>query len=148
MADFIVLATADWDHPLWTNKQHTAQSLVEAGHRVLYVESLGIRSPRVGSADRTRILRRLRRMVQMPRRLRSGLWVWSPPVLPGGHAGLRLQINRCLLRTGLWWSARWLRLKRPILWTYNPLTTLYLSTTYAERQFAKISSCCHDENED
>ena len=29
MADFVVLATADWDHPLWTNKQHTALSLVE-----------------------------------------------------------------------------------------------------------------------
>ena len=27
MADFVVLATADWDHPLWTNKQHTALTL-------------------------------------------------------------------------------------------------------------------------
>ena len=48
MADFVVLATADWDHPLWTNKQHTALTLAAAGHRVLYVESLGIRPPRVG----------------------------------------------------------------------------------------------------
>ena len=126
MADFIVLATADWDHPLWTNKQHTAQSLVEAGHRVLYVESLGIRAPRVGSADRTRIARRLRRMLQLPRRRLNGLWVWSPPVLPGGHSGIGLQINRCLLRAGLFLATRWVRFKRPILWTYNPLTTLYL----------------------
>ena len=48
MADFVVLATADWDHPLWTNKQHTALTLAAAGHRVLYVESLGIRPPRAG----------------------------------------------------------------------------------------------------
>ena len=144
MADFIVLATADWDHPLWTNKQHTAQSLVEAGHRVLYVESLGIRAPRVGAADRTRILRRLRRMLQLPRRRLNGLWVWSPPVLPGGHAGLGLQINRCLLRTGLWMAARWLRLRRPILWTYNPLTTLYLDLN----RFAASVYHCVDRIQD
>ena len=51
MADVIVLATADWDHPLWTNKQHTAVSLAALGHRVLYVESLGLRPPRKGAAD-------------------------------------------------------------------------------------------------
>ena len=49
MADFVVLATADWDHPLWTNKQHTALRLVENGHRVLYVESLGLRPPRAST---------------------------------------------------------------------------------------------------
>ena len=73
MADFVVLATADWDHPLWTNKQHTALTLAAAGHRVLYVESLGIRPPRVGAADRTRIYRRLRRLLQLPRQRRERL---------------------------------------------------------------------------
>ena len=126
MADFIVLATADWDHPLWTNKQHTALSLAEAGHRVLYVESLGIRPPRVGSADRTRIVRRLRRLLQLPRQRRERLWVWSPPVLPGGHSGTALKLNRLLLQGGLELACRWLGFSNPILWTYNPLTTLYL----------------------
>ena len=126
MADFVVLATADWDHPLWTNKQHTALTLAAAGHRVLYVESLGIRPPRVGAADRTRIVRRLRRLLQLPRQRRDRLWVWSPPVLPGGHGGLALQLNRRLLRGGLDLACRWLGFSNPILWTYNPLTTLYL----------------------
>ena len=76
MADFVVLATADWDHPLWTNKQHTALTLAAAGHRVLYVESLGIRPPRVGASDRTRIVRRLRRMLQLPCQRQERLWVW------------------------------------------------------------------------
>ena len=126
MADFVVLATADWDHPLWTNKQHTALTLAAAGHRVLYVESLGIRPPRVGAADRTRIVRRLRRLLQLPRQRAARLWVWSPPVLPGGHSGKALQLNRMLLQGGLELACRWLGFSNPILWTYNPLTTLYL----------------------
>lgn len=126
MADFVVLATADWDHPLWTNKQHTAKALVEIGHRVLYVESLGIRPPRVDAADRTRILRRLRRMVQLPRQRQERLWVWSPPVLPGGHSGLGLRLNQLLLKGGLRCACRWLGFRDAILWTYNPLTKLYL----------------------
>ena len=128
MADFVVLATADWDHPLWTNKQHTALTLAAAGHRVLYVESLGIRPPRVGAADRTRIVRRLRRLLQLPRQRCERLWVWSPPVLPGGHSGKALQLNRLLLKGGLKLVRSWLGFTDPILWTYNPLTTLYLDT--------------------
>ena len=126
MADFVVLATADWDHPLWTNKQHTALTLAAAGHRVLYVESLGIRAPRIGAADRTRIVRRLLRMLQLPRQCRQRLWVWSPPVLPGGHSGRALQLNRQLFQGGLALACRWLGFSNSILWTYNPLTTLYL----------------------
>ena len=126
MADFIVLATADWDHPLWTNKQHTAATLAAAGHRVLYVESLGIRPPRIGRADRQRIFRRLCRLLQLPRQQSERLWVWSPPVLPGGHSGKALALNRRLLQGGLEVACRWLGFSNPILWTYNPLTTLYL----------------------
>lgn len=43
--DIIMLSTADWDNPFWTNKQHGACSLAEHGYRVLYVDSMGIRRP-------------------------------------------------------------------------------------------------------
>ena len=46
----ILFATADWDKPYWTNKQHCAKSLAELGANVLYVESVGIRNPKAGSA--------------------------------------------------------------------------------------------------
>lgn len=144
MADFVVLATADWDHPLWTNKQHTAQALVAEGHRVLYVESLGLRPPRVGAADRTRILRRLRRMVQPPRRRQQRLWVWSPPVLPGGNQGLALAFNRLALQLGLTIVRRLLGFQQPLLWTYNPLTLLYLDL----KQFSGSIYHCVDRIQD
>ena len=34
----VVISTADWDHPLWTNKQHVSCSLAEHGFNVLYVD--------------------------------------------------------------------------------------------------------------
>ena len=127
MTDFVILATADWDHPLWTNKQHMALSLIDHGHRVLYVESLGLRSPRVSIVDSHRILRRLLRILRPPRRVRKNLWVWSPLVVPGGTRGFILAINRLLVRIGLSIILRHVGFKSPLLWTYNPLSLLYLS---------------------
>ncbi|BEV35536.1 glycosyltransferase [Synechococcus sp. M16CYN] len=126
MADFVVIATADWDHLLWTNKQHTSLSLVANGHRVLYVESLGLRLPRATSADGLRIFRRFWGMLHPPRQVQSNLWIWSPPVLPGGTQGFAITLNRRLLRTGLSLTLRWLGFCNPLLWTYNPLTQLYI----------------------
>jgi glycosyltransferase involved in cell wall biosynthesis len=126
MADFVLLATADWDHPLWTNKQHVAMSLTDLGHRVLYVESIGLRAVRPDRTDARRILRRLRRGLRPPRRIRPGLWVWSPLVLPGGSAGLALTLNRLILRLGLAAAVRRTGLQDPLLWTFNPLVHTYL----------------------
>lgn len=63
--DCVMFSTADWDEPYWTNKQHTASLLASRGWRVLYVESVGFRSPKVGSGrDWARLWRRLWRGVQ------------------------------------------------------------------------------------
>ena len=127
MADIVLLSTADWDHPLWTNKQHTALSLHRAGHRVLYIESLGLRPPRVDRQDRQRIIKRLRRMFSPPRQVESGLWIWSPMVIPGGTRGVWMRINRMLFSGALASVLRRLRFRSPLLWTYNPLTARYLN---------------------
>lgn len=131
MSDITLLATADWDHPLWTNKQHVASILAELGHRVLYVESLGLRPPRqagraLGSSDRGRIWRRLRNGLLPPRQVRPRLWVWSPLVLPGAHSGLALCFNRMMLGLGLGLWRRVLGLRPDLLWTYNPMTLAVL----------------------
>lgn len=128
MADVVILSTADWDHPLWTNKQHFAVSLAHMGHRVLYVDSLGIRSPRVkGGKDLRRIARRLLNLL-CPLRLRQeGIWVLSPPVIPGLVSGKGLRINRWLLRTCLGIVSWRLRFSRVLLWTFNPFAARYLS---------------------
>ena len=126
MADFVVLSTADWDHPLWTNKQHVAAALADLGHRVLYVDSLGVRGPRVDRSDSGRILRRLRRGLRLPRKVRPGVWVVSPLVLPGKVRGLTGLLNRWSLNVSLFVADLALDLRRPLLWTFNPQTRAYL----------------------
>ena len=127
MADIVLLSTADWDHPLWTNKQHVACSLAAEGERVLYVESLGLRSVQAKTQDLRRILRRLLLGLRLVRKVRPGIWVLSPLVLPGGSHGLALRLNRLMLRCSIALACRFLRFRTPWLWTYNPLTLRYLS---------------------
>ena len=126
MADVILLSTADWDHPLWTNKQHLAVSLAKAGHRVLYIDSLGVRGARAGTADRRRILRRLRRGLRPLRQVQAGIWVLSPLVLPGRTQGVAGRLNRWSLNLALFWADLCLDLRVPLLWTFSPNTRLYL----------------------
>jgi len=121
--DVVLLSTADWDNPFWTNKQHVAVELARLGNRVLYIDSLGLRRPSASGRDLKRIAQRLLKALRPPRKVRDNLWVWSPIVLPlHGNALVRL-LNRVLLRVGLSvWMWR-LKITRDLLWTYNPLTT-------------------------
>ena len=122
----IMISTADWDHPLWTNKQHVACSLADMGYRVLYVESLGIRSIRMKSNDFHRILRRLFVAFKIFRKARPGVWICSPLVIPAGNNGLALSINRISLNVAIYICCLVLKIKDPLLWTYNPLTALFI----------------------
>ena len=120
--DCILFATADWDTPYWTNKQHTAAHLAKAGWRVLYVESVGLRAPKVGSGtDWSRILRRLWRGLRGPRQVDDRIWVYAPLVIPfrHNHPWVRAFNQGWLSRT----IGRYMRRHRfrlPMVWTYHP----------------------------
>lgn len=121
--DIVLLSTADWDNPFWTNKQHVAVELARLGHRVLYIDSLGLRRPSASARDLKRIAKRLFKAMRAPRKVRDNLWVWSPIVLPWHKYPLVRRLNRALLSTGLRVWTTVLKLKEPWLWTYNPLST-------------------------
>jgi glycosyltransferase involved in cell wall biosynthesis len=140
-ADIVMLSTADWDNPFWTNKQHVAVELARRGHKVLYVDSLGLRRPSASAQDLGRIRRRLARAVRSPRAVRERLWVWSPLAIPLQHRALVRAFNRASLAAGLaLWTAR-LGLRRDVLWTYNPMTTRLFPT----RGFDTVVYHCVDE---
>jgi glycosyltransferase involved in cell wall biosynthesis len=88
-------------------------------NRVLFVESLGLRQPRLAGRDLRRIARRLRRGVAAPRRV-DGLHVLSPLVIPLHRFALVRALNRRLLPLLVRRAARRLGLREPLLWAYVP----------------------------
>lgn len=117
----VLFATADWDTPYWTNKQHTASHLLKQGYEVLYVESIGLRAPTMNSRDLSRIFKRLLIGFRSPKQVQEGLWVLSPLAIPfkqhwkltkilnQGWLGLRVKYfmwRKCFIN--------------PLIWTYHP----------------------------
>ena len=116
--DIVCVGFADWDAELWTN-QHHLMALLARENRVLFIESLGLRTPQLAGRDLARIARRLRRGLQAPRSV-DGLHVVSPLVLPLHRSRLARAINRRLLPALVRRAARRLSFERPILWAYVP----------------------------
>jgi glycosyltransferase involved in cell wall biosynthesis len=118
--DVVCVGFNDWDNDVWTNQHHLMARLAASGSRVLFIESLGLRRPQLGSGrDLKRIFRRLRRGFAPPRAV-DGLHVLSPLVLPlHGHEAVR-RLNAFLLRLQVRRAVRRLGMRRPVLWGYVP----------------------------
>jgi glycosyltransferase involved in cell wall biosynthesis len=125
----VMLSTADYNAPLWTNKQHIASRLATEVP-VLYIESLGLRRPRMSYADLRRISRRMASVTTRTRGVRKPgsesqavselLEVVSPVVVPIHELSAVRAFNRTLFAHQL--GARIAQLPRPrVLWTYTPL---------------------------
>lgn len=132
--DCVLFSTADWDEPYWTNKQHMASILAARGWRILYVESVGFRSPKVGSGrDWSRLWRRLWRGVQSlvlgPPQRAGNIWVLSPLMVPAGHhLPFVRSLNQALLRFSVNRFARAHRCDKPVVWTYHPYMLAAIAT--------------------
>lgn len=131
--DITLIATADWDHPFWTNKQHVACSLADCGHCVLYVESLGLRPPRLEKTDLHRIFKRLIRGLSPPRQVKERIWVVSPLLYPAARWTWQQILNRCLLSLSLRFWHLCLGMRPELLWTYNPLTLQVVNVSRFQR---------------
>lgn len=125
--DIVLLSTADWDNPFWTNKQHVACELARRGFRVLYVDSIGLRQPSATAQDLGRIWRRLKKGLRTPKQVRENLWVWSPLVIPLQRYQWVRAFNKLLLAGGLrFWMWR-LDIAPDVMWSYNPMTLSFFS---------------------
>lgn len=120
--DIIMFSTADWNNPFWTNKQHMASRMAGRGFRILYIESLGLRKPSVGSRDTTRIFRRIKMGLSGLREVQENLWVYSPLVIPAHGISWVNQLNNKILMYYIRSYVRRLGFQDPMFWTYNPLT--------------------------
>lgn len=128
----LVLSTADWDCPLWTNKQYVARELAEVGP-VLYMNSLGLRRPEFSRSDLRRIATRVGLLAntKIKRPEVEQVQVISPRVIPRHRrSGPTWRLNTLLLHriTRSWHNDR--SLPR-LLWTFSPVT-------YGLEKFADI----------
>lgn len=118
--DIVCVGFNDWDNEVWTNQHHLMARLAAAGSRVLFIESLGLRRPQLGSKrDLRRIGRRLRRGLAGLRH-QDGVAVLSPLILPIHGQRALDRLNTALLRTQVRRATRRLGFSRPILWGYVP----------------------------
>lgn len=124
--DIVLLSTADWDNPFWTNKQHVAVELASLGHKVFYIDSLGLRAPSMNKKDMSRVFKRVSKMFKPPRKIGDNIWVWSPVTLPWNKYSIVRFLNRVYLKSLIGFWTKFLDFNNKILWTFNPLTVSLL----------------------
>ena len=123
----IIAFAKDWkgDH---TSNHHVLRELAKT-RRVLWLNSVGTRTPQLSSArDLGTIKRKLREFGKGAENVENDLWVATPLVLPLPHNPIARAINRQLLRA----TIRALRLRLGIdtfeLWTFLPNVADYVGT--------------------
>jgi glycosyltransferase involved in cell wall biosynthesis len=124
----VLFSTADWDNPFWTNKQHTATQLADAGFKVLYIESLGLRKVAVNSTDISRIKNRIIKFFKGAQEVKPNLWVFSPLALPKHDSKWIRKLNFGLLKLSIYYFLLKLKFYKSVAWTYNPLMVEMLAS--------------------
>ena len=125
--DFLIISTADWNSPIQTNKQYVSREIAKLGNRVLYVESLGVRKIQIKKKDFFRIFKRIINNLLIIKQKEKNIWVLSPILFPGATNKKIIFINRLIFNFNLFIAMKFLNFKKEYLWTYNPLTSLYLN---------------------
>jgi len=119
-SDYVIVSSIDWSRN-WQIHQQLATSLIDAGHRVLFIENTGVRAPRVG--DFGRIRDRFRNWFKSTRGfhdVHENLTVFSPLILPFPYMKVALWFNRFLLSGAI---DKWMRVNRfhdPVLISFLP----------------------------
>jgi len=139
IVDVICFSTADWDAPVWTNKQQLMSRLAERGIRIVYVDSPGHRTPLPSKQDAARVAQRLRAWRPLARPIGTNLWRDSPLLIPG--MGGAMQLNRTLLQARARRNALLLGMRRPVIWTYSPIA----ARVYDSRRHSALVYHCVDD---
>jgi glycosyltransferase involved in cell wall biosynthesis len=116
--DIVCLASAPWEAASRVNCHHVMSRLA-GRNRVLFVDSLGMRS--LGRRDIARLWRRFRDFLRGVRRASPGLYVVSPVAVPFHRAAWSVRINGLLLRWQVKRAMRSVGMQQPVAWVFNPM---------------------------
>ena len=121
----LCFSTVDWDY-LWHRPQMIMSRFAQDGHPIVYVDTLGLRSPHLG--DLSRIISRARNRMAAPsgglRRTAQGVHVTSPLLLPFLNSRLARRANLLRLVPTLQQQLAQVGAQDPIIWVYLPTWTV------------------------
>ncbi|MBK9071775.1 MAG: glycosyltransferase [Myxococcales bacterium] len=109
-----------------TSNHHVLREMAKT-RRVLWLNSLGTRTPKLGNArDLGKLRRKLTEFAKGPIEVEPNLWVMTPLVLPLPHVPAAQRANRAALAAMVrWWTHR-LSFGAYDLWTFLPTTAPYV----------------------
>ncbi len=117
----VCFANLSWDF-MWLRHQELMAQFAQAGHRVLFIEPIGLRMP--GWQDRQRILARIRNRQRAGargiRQVMQNVWVVDPFVNPFQEIGIVHRRNVRALTAQVQNAIAELGGGAPIVWTYIP----------------------------
>jgi glycosyltransferase involved in cell wall biosynthesis len=114
----VICFSNDWDgDPL--SKMHIMRILAR-DNRILWVNSLGNRSPRATARDARRAVKKIRDAAEGLREVEPGLHVLAPLYLPVYGGSAVRAVNRLIVRLQIFAAMRRLGMREPISWSFLP----------------------------
>lgn len=114
----IICFANDWDgEPL--SKKHIMKRLAQR-NRILWVNSIGNRSPRINRNDLGRIFRKTNQFFHGVKEVEKNLYVFSPVMIPFYHSMVFRKSNQHLLAWMIRRQLKRLGFSKPITWTFAP----------------------------
>jgi len=117
----LIVSTADWNAPLWTNKQLMAAEIAKK-YKVIFLEPLPHRNPEFKKDDFARVLRRIRNKIRNESTKNPNIQVISPiaiPIFCKKYKSLIFRINQKLLGRQL----SKISCEITLIWSFTPLLT-------------------------
>jgi len=118
--DIIIVSSDDWGIGLKTSKYHLATKMAKFNNRILFVESTGLRSPKLSKFDLKRITGKFRGMVSRLRQVQPNIFILTPPAIPLHRFRPIGMFNSILLTLSIKSALLELRFRSPILFIFIP----------------------------
>jgi len=114
----IICFANDWDGET-LSKKHIMKRLARH-NRILWVNSIGNRSPKVNRKDVGRIFKKIVQFFKGTKKVEENLYVFTPVMIPFYHSMWLRKANQWILTSTLRRKIQQLGFSKPITWTFVP----------------------------
>lgn len=112
----IMFSSDDWG---WKTSKYQLAIRFAKGNTVLFVSSVGFRSPKVSKQDLKRIFLKIKGFLKGVQHIQDGLYVLTPLIVPIRHNKTVDWINRFLLRVQLYFAKRRFHMICPYVFAFS-----------------------------